>query len=96
MKTMKLRYEKPVAVDMGACGPVHGEACSSGPVATPDVCSNGGAATGCAPFGTTPHIQPSCAAGNNTLGLGNCTGNGNAAQNWLCLNGGAAAYGPPL
>jgi hypothetical protein len=52
MNEKRLKYEKPVALDMGAVTPVHGLACDSGNGA--DTC----------PHGNNPALQAYCPGGN--------------------------------
>ncbi len=85
----KLKYEKPVSIDMGRVSPVLGQ-----------VCSTGTGASDCSPGFNNTYI-PSC--GPIGLGATNWCQTGEAAQSTCqtgnaalaCLPGASATYGFP-
>ncbi len=78
MSTKKLKYEKPVALDMGAVSPVHGLDCTSGQSAGSG-CTTGYVATGDCPVGNNPNVAPVCFPGN--------------VADYSCSNGGTNSKG---
>lgn len=76
MNDKRLKYEKPVALDMGAVTPVHGLDCDSGNAA--DYC----------PHGNNPALQAYCPGGNTADT--SCDNAGSTAGS-NCLPAGAAA-----
>ena len=95
----KIKYEKPVAMDMGSLTYVHGSPCSSGGGdsscqktghgATGDCTGNGNkpAAYQCYSVGNDPNVAPVCMSGNTATY--NC-GTGNVNMSGNCTPGGAA------
>jgi len=91
----RMKYEKPISIDMGRVAPVLGDTCSVGE-APNGPCSNGTSATDCG-MGTDNSVQPLCAptgsnATNNCetgFGAAKTCGNGDS-PNWGCYSGTSA------
>ena len=84
----RLKYEKPVALDMGSMSLVHGADCSSG-FAASNSCVNVGHKPddGCG-MGDDPDLVPACEPGNTATT--NCMSTGSTAGQF-CSPGGAAS-----
>ena len=96
MSSKKLKYEKPMAMDMGAVSPVHGADCTSGFGASGACIATGHVPTsGCIGLGNNPDVAPVCFPGNvadyacetgNTTTYGRCS-NGGGASGSTCTTG---------
>jgi hypothetical protein len=92
MREKKLKYEKPVALDMRAVSPVHGADCNSGSLAEGNCGGTGYSATeGCAPGGNDPHLQPTCDSGYTASS--SCYGDGGTAAEGCSSDGGDPGWG---
>ncbi len=79
MKDKKIKYEKPMSLDMSEVAPILGDSCSTGNLA--DTCT----------IGNDPAVEPYCPQG--AVATGNCEAFGDDAQKICYGYGGQPGWG---